>query len=106
MCNCSFRVDGHTLLQKTDFYHVEFDAAGRPIEVPDTEYLAIHVTFHGNVVNLEDAYQNLDNQPLTQIPCVSEETAPGRGPRSRCRPSTSVLRDARSSARAAHTRDP
>jgi hypothetical protein len=40
------------------------------IGVPGTSYLAILVTFYCNVVKLEDAYQNLDNQPLTQMPCV------------------------------------
>jgi hypothetical protein len=72
----------------------------------NTKYLALLAIFHGKVVKLEDAYQNLDNQPLTQLPCVFrfQEPAPERDPRSRCRPYMSVLRDARSSARAA--RDP
>jgi hypothetical protein len=38
--------------------------------VPNTKHLAILAIFHGNVVKLENAYQNLDNQPLTQLPCA------------------------------------
>jgi len=44
-----------------------------------TNTLAVSVGFCENAVKLEIAYQNLDNQPLTQMPYSFLETAPRQG---------------------------
>jgi hypothetical protein len=64
-----------------------------------TKQVAFLAIFYGDVVKLEYANQTLDYQPLTQMPCCAVTF--WRQLRKMDPRSLSVLRDARSSARAA-----
>jgi len=74
------------------------------VTITRSAYQSIHAIFHGNVVEHENAYQILDNQPPTHMPCCAfEQTAPHKGGPA-CDP-PSVPRHARSWARAISDRD-